>query len=340
MDPSVPRAVHRVDSRVTVPRVAMALALVAFAAVLGWGAWGRWGTSAEPGHPPVAATSPAAASGCTGAPYQPGGKDPWGGCWPAAWTAGYPHGLPGDVRPVVRLTPYDGPCDIRTDDVVIDAKLVNCAGMLVYAKNLTIRNSKVNGLVNTNSPTASVAIVDSEVDGLAVKAQAVGLSNVTLLRVDVHNNQHGVHCYGHCAVRDSYIHDQYTVGKSLGWHQNGFLTNGGSDMQVIHSTLGCVGGCTSPLTLIPDDDISRVVLDRNLVLASPDSGFCINAGSNHPAKPGDLDHITVTDNVFQRGRNGRCGLYGVVGGWVPATARNGNVWHGNTMDDGTPLMPA
>jgi hypothetical protein len=298
----------------------------------------RWSGSTGSGSSAVDARP--AAMTCSGAPNTPGGRDPWGGCWPAAWNTGYPHGLRGDVRRPVTLTPYTGPCDIREDHVVIEAKLVTCPGMLVYGRDLVIRNSKVNGLVNTNSPTASMRLEDTEVDGLTTQSQAVGVTDVTLLRVDVHNNQHGVHCYGRCVVRDSYVHDQYAAGKGLGWHQNGFITNGGTDMQVVHTTLGCRGGCTSPLTLIPDADISNVVLDRNLVLASPDSGYCINAGSDHRVKPGDLDHIVVTDNVFQKGRNGKCAVYGVVGGWDAATSRNGNVWRGNVMDDGTSLAAA
>jgi hypothetical protein len=46
--------------------------------------------------------------------------------------------------------------------------------------------------------------------------------------------------------------------------------------------------------------------------------------------------LVYTDNVWQKGANGRCGQYGQVDNW---TAGHGNRWTGNTWDDGSPLSP-
>jgi hypothetical protein len=220
--------------------------------------------------------------------------------------------------------------------VVIDAKLVDCGGMLVYGANLVIRRSTVIGFVKTNSARASVRIEDSEVDGRDDQSEAIGMSNVTVLRSNVHGNQHGVHCEINCTVIDSWLHDQYD-GKAAGWHQNAFITNGGSDQLLRHNTVQCRGGCTADVGLIPDDDISRVTVDRNLFEASPDSAYCAYGGGNSGNKPGTASAIVYTDNVFQRGPTGKCATYGPVTYFDAGAA--GNRWSGNLWGDGAFVAP-
>src|ERR671917_580631 len=45
----------------------------------------------------------------------------------------------------VTLTAYTGSCTVTADGAVIDAKTVNCAPLSIRAKNVVIRNSRVNG---------------------------------------------------------------------------------------------------------------------------------------------------------------------------------------------------
>lgn len=50
----------------------------------------------------------------------------------------------------------------------------------------------------------------------------------------------------------------------------------------------------------------------------------------------------MTSNVFQHGANGKGATYGPVYGWdppstTPGTDGYGNVWSGNTSEDGTTL---
>jgi hypothetical protein len=286
-------------------------------------------SSIRPGPPSASAhRSPGSrpAAGCSGAADTPGGADPWGGCWPGRGNTGVPAGT--------RLTVYTGPCDIRSNNVVIDAKIVTCGGMLVYGSNLTIRRSQVVGFVKTNSPSASLLIEDSEVAGENDQSEALGTHAVTVLRSDVYGDQHSVHCDDRCTVVDSWLHDQHD-GKAAGWHQNAFITNGGSDHLLRHNTLFCRGGCTADIALIPDDDITRVTIDRNLLVASPDSAYCLYGGGSSGNKPGSPDHIVVTNNVFQPGANGKCAAFGPVTYFESGAA--GDKWSGNAWADGKPV---
>lgn len=282
--------------------------------------------SGKPRSTPTASTAPRAA--CAAAPNTPGGADPWGGCWPGSGNTGVPAGT--------SLTKYTGSCDIRRDDVVIDGKIVDCGGMLVYGANLVIRRSKLVGIVKTNSDRASLRIEDSEVDGRDDQSEAIGMNNVTVLRSNVYGDQHSVHCGANCTVIDSWLHDQYD-GKAAGWHQNAFITNGGSGHLLRHNSLHCRGGCTADVALIPDDDISDVTVDRNLLVASPDAAYCAYGGGHSGNKPGSTSSIVYSDNVFQRGAKGGCATYGPVTYFD--TGAPGNRWIGNVWASGGSVAP-
>ena len=130
-------------------------------------------------------------------------------------------------------------------------------------------------------------------------------------------------------------------GESLGWHQNGFLSNGGSNYTFQHNSVYCVGGCTSDIAFIPDHNISNATVEKNLLAATSYASYCLYP-SSASSKPGTVTGMVVTDNVFQRGANGKCAVYGPVYGWdtpgnTPGTDGYGNVWSGNMWDNGQPL---
>jgi len=126
-----------------------------------------------------------------------------------------------------------------------------------------------------------------------------------------------------------------------------------------HNTLACDYkgpfvngdiGCSADLTGYPDFiAIKNNTVDGNLFVANPgnpgthDEGasFCAYAGAT-PGKPYSSDPTNATNqkftnNVFQRGWNGKCAAYGAVINFDPN--RTGNVWSGNVWDDGTPVVP-
>ena len=293
--------------------------------------------AAAPSPTPTPATAPAPApdpSSCNGAPNTPGGPDAFGGCFPGPSNTGVPA--------ATKLTTYNGNCDIRMDNVVLDSVTINCS-LLIYAKNLTIRNSVVNGYIMTNAAGASVTVQDTTVNGADNYVGVVDGDNVTVIRSNISGGEHSVHCGSNCVVRDSYLHDQWD-GTAAGWHQNGFLSNGGSNNTIVHNSVGCVGACTADIAFLLNDNQSHATVDKNLLLAAPNSAFCSYPGPVSTSKSAISGFMTWTNNVFQRGANKKCGFYGPIYDWVSQTTNPNkegyqNVWSGNKWDDGRALNP-
>lgn len=236
------------------------------------------------------------------------------------------------------LSPYAGPCTITAANTVIDAKTINCT-LLIKAKGVVVSRSTLNGNIDSDYG-GNVTITDTEVDGGTTQQPAIGYGDIAMRRVNVHGSRVSVLCGSNCDIQDSWLHGQYLKAGS-DWHVNGYVSNGGSNVIVRHNTLQCEprdnsngGGCTGPAASFGDfSPISNVVYDGNLIKATPGS-YCLYAGWD-PAKPygGTPTNVKVTNNIFERG-SGRCASYG------PATsfkAGGGNVWSGNTWDDGTTL---
>ena len=252
--------------------------------------------------------------------------------FPDAGSTGVPDG--------VALSAYAGPMTVRTAGAVIDAKRV-VGGLRITARDVVITRSEIKGTVHVE-PSGSVTITDSTVDGGTSPDSAVSQYNLTLRRVEVVGARASVGCAGNCLVEDSWLHGQYMPAGS-DWHGDGFLTNGGDDMVLRHNTLACDsrptgagGACSAAVAAYGDfEPVTNLVVEGNFFAPSP-AGFCMYAGFD-PGKPHGraAAGIVVTDNVFARGSNGRCAAYGPVTAVAP-TGR-GNVFSGNTWDDGRPL---
>lgn len=249
------------------------------------------------------------------------------------------------------LTAYAGPCSITTAGTVIDSKLVSC-DLDIRAGNVTIKNSKVNGLVTLDTDLAassgwSLTLVDSEVNGGPVQRAAVSDGNLLVLRSNVHGGETAVHCGEKaltCKVQDSYLHGQY-MPQGVDWHLGGFQSNGGTNVQLIHNFVVCDhpvndvgGGCTGDINLIPDFAVvQNFTIEGNLLGANVDGSYCTYGGEKATAPYPHANHVAYTNNVFQRGVNGKCGAYGPVTGFdVNGT---GNVWTNNTWEDGGIVLP-
>jgi hypothetical protein len=260
--------------------------------------------------------------------------------WPGPSTTG--------VRPGTQLRAYDGPCTITSTRTIsgVDATQA-CDALLIRAPDVVIRNSLLPRIDATDGGTSSVRLIDATVRGGQWVGGSIWGYNIDARRVDVTGGQHTFQCNDHCTVTDSWLHDQYNPdGESF--HNNAFISNGGTDMVVRHNTLhrtpllnSTDGGCTADLSLFGDfDPISHVTIDRNLFKANNSSiSYCLYAGWN-PGKPhGDNPtHVTVTDNVFERGSNRKCGVYGPVTAYKPGGT--GNTWSRNTWTDGGAVTPS
>ena len=265
---------------------------------------------------------------------------------------GYPDASNTGVPAGTVLSAYSGPCTITADGAVIDSKTVRCGTLDVRATNVVIKKSKINGIVTTTErSTYSFSMEDSEVDaGLAQRA-AVGSTNITILRSNIHGGQTSVTCAANCTVHDSYLHGQQLPTGS-DWHLGGFLandtgSNSRTDATLVHNTIVCDnpgtsagGGCSGDVNLFADfGPVSYVTVQDNLLGANNGISYCVYGGSTAGKQyTGGVQHIAFVNNVFQRGASKKCGYYGPVTSFDPS--RPGNRWENNTWDDGTPVESA
>jgi len=257
-------------------------------------------------------------------------------------------GFPSEVttgwtRTGAALSAYTGPCTITSANTVIDAKTISC-DVIIKTSGVKITRSQINGRIGSTSG-GSVAITDSNIDGGNQEMfPAVGQENIALLRVNVVGGQHSVQCYANCSVTDSYLHGQ--TQPADGGHVNAFISNGGSNFTLTHSTLACTvtptgtgGGCTADASIFGDfGPIKNATFDNNLFKAnSSGAGYCTQAGYNPGKNYPNSTFVVYRNNVFERGGNNKCGI------WGPVTAFNssaeGNVWTGNAWTDGGAITP-
>lgn len=278
-------------------------------------------------------------AGCTGAKHTPGGPDGAGGCWPGPLNTGVPVGTV--------LTVYTDPCTITMADTVIDSKTVNC-DLIIRASNVQIRKSKINGFITSGDDKTSgysFTVSDSEINASPNGPRAVtavGEVNFTVIRSHVYGGNRSAHCWYMCDISDSYFHgqDKDVTGQ---WHESGIRTSEGANL--VHNSIGCDApdvepdaGCSADITSYGDFGIvQNNTIDNNLLLASP-GGYCIYGGSVPSKQFPHANHIVYTNNVWQRGPNGKCGSFGPVTNFDPAEP--GNVWTNNKWDDGTVLESA
>jgi hypothetical protein len=256
---------------------------------------------------------------------------------PSSWPGPDNTGVPAGTT----LTPYTGPCEISSPRTLsgVDAT-GSCDAIVVNTKGVVIQNSAVPGVWSIyQDGGSSVTISDSDVRAGNTSTGAIWGYNITATRVDVTGGQHSFQCNDNCVVTDSWLHDQYNPdGES--YHNNAFISNGGENMVIRHNTLQCTstlnrndGGCTGDLSLFGDfGPIDNVTIDNNYLRANNSSiSYCLYAGGN-PAKPHQATNVKVTNNVFERGANRKCGVYGPVTDFDRRAT--GNVWTGNVWEGG------
>lgn len=266
----------------------------------------------------------------------PGGFVANGRTFPNSDTTGVPHGT--------TLTPYTGPCTIQTAGYVIDSKRVDC-DLRILAKDVVIKNSFIDGNVYADytDRVGSFTITDSEVHAADGPWTGIGDAWFTATRVEVTGGARSINCYAFCTVKDSYVHGQFTdySGKN---HESGIRVNTSSTL--IGNTIACDApdiapdaGCSAAITGYGDFDIvENVTVDGNLIIAGS-GGYCSYGGST-PNKPHSVgtNNIKFTNNVYQKGKSGRCGYWGAITSFDSQAP--GNVWTNNLYDDGTRVAPA
>lgn len=255
--------------------------------------------------------------------------------WPDASNTGYTGPLGA----------YTGPCTIQTAGTIVDSKDVAaaCGFLNVRAPSMLIKNSKLPGVEVNGLATASLTIQDSTVDIGQSTWSSVGGYNLTIVRSEILGGQHSVGGEHDVTVADSWLHGQWN-DPNASFHNNAFITNGGSNFTLRHNTLHCDppvnsngGGCTADVSLFGDfSQVSNVLVEHNLLKANNSSISYCAYGGHSPSKPyPNATGVQYRDNVFERGPNGKCGAYGPVTAFDPNAA--GNVWTGNIWEDGAPV---
>ncbi|WP_433532681.1 hypothetical protein ACQPYA_12005 [Micromonospora sp. CA-263727] len=303
------------------------------------------GSLPPPGSASPSAATPGASQGLGARPTTSGSASP-SAAKPSAATAltGFPGAGNTGVPNGVRLSTHSGSCTITKANTVIDKRHVRCS-LLIKAKNVVIRSSRVDGTIRLEGAGHSLRIEDSEIDGGRAYEHTVGFENLTVLRSEIRGGQTSVNCYRNCLIQDSWLHGQY-VPDGEDWHLNAFLSNGGSDIRLVHNTLACTpptnaagGGCTANASIFGDfGPNSNYTIRDNLFVASSQMSYCFYGGYDEKKQYGtQISGIVVTGNVFQRGGNGKCGFHGPATSW--ARSAPGNVWQDNVWSDGKALPP-
>ena len=275
----------------------------------------------------------------TSAPTTTAPTNPSDGDWPNAANTGVPNG--------VTLTDYTGPLRITTAGTVIRNARVN-GTLNIQAANVQIINSRIVGGVRLDSPkssSASFSITDSEVhipDNLGTGLQG---GNFKANRVEVTGGRRSMYCQYNCTIENSWVHAQ--AGDPGGQaHFSGIRME--QDTTLRHNTITCEAqrgpgtGCSAGLTGYGDfAPIQNNLIENNIFLGGGGGGstMCAYGGSSGDdgSKPygNQANNIRFIDNVFVRGASGQCGNLGSIKSFDPT--RPGNVWQGNTWDDGTPM---
>src|SRR5205823_6178278 len=137
-----------------------------------------------------------------GPPQPPAQPPPQPPAQPPAPPAGFPNAGNTGVPAGTALTAYTGPCVITANNTVIDAKVVDC-NLDIKARDVVIKRSKINGHMGTVESTPfSYTLEDSEVDAGIGAWAAVGSTNMTILRSNIHGGTTSVYCFATCEVRD------------------------------------------------------------------------------------------------------------------------------------------
>ena len=259
----------------------------------------------------------------------------------------FPNAATTGVPPGTSLTPYNGPCSIQTNNVVIDKKTINC-DLRILAQGVTITNSVINGTIYSDPDyfNGSFTLTDSEVRMPQAAATGIGDVNFVATRVEVTGGSRSINCAANCTVQDSFLHGQYTDKRGID-HESAIRMGAGSVIRHNHITCDATpvppdAGCSAALTGYGDFAVvQKNTIDNNLIDGGPygSMGYCAYGGSTagKPYSQG-VNNIKFSNNIFMRGPNGKCGIWGPITSFDPNAP--GNVWTGNLWNDGATVPSA
>ena len=245
--------------------------------------------------------------------------------FPTAATTGYPHGLPGDTRTPVTLTPYTGPTTITVPGTVIESKHITDR-LNIRAANVTIRNSLIqvtnSQAINiTNNPAYwGLKVIDTEIDGTRTDNSTGGISLIgdggyRLIRVDAHSSGDIARAnWGGVAIIDSWLHDPYCVQETC--HNDVIQTTEANCVLGTSSVDGLVAGTSDKV----EGSFCIKILGNRL-----ENPFTQTSLMLFKADQGDIHDVLVAGNLLN---GGGYGLY-----WYDHNVGTYRSTHGTVLDN-------
>lgn len=262
--------------------------------------------------------------------------------FPDASCTGYPAGT--------SFTTHTGDVTITTANTVIDSEhIIGCVD--VEAPGVTIRNSFIE--CANASPDAvfsgdgnysgtGLTIQDTEIDCKNnVGTTAVGDTNVTTLRLNIHGCENGYDIDAHIHATDNYIHDlansteshtdgmQFAIGHYVSATDHSII-NGVIDVDIIHNTIlsrgapGQPAGTTSAIISNRTPIDQKVIIQNNLLAGGAYTLYCDGGGTTNTA--------AIPDNYVVKGNHFSTIYYPTIGAYGPSSDcgdenLSGNVYH-------------
>ncbi|MFC4112817.1 hypothetical protein [Nonomuraea zeae] len=251
--------------------------------------------------------------------------------WPGPDNTGVPPGT--KLRP-------SGSMVVTKSGTVIDGLEVTGA-ITVEADDVTIRNTRVRGTkgwwgVLQREGFTGLKVEDSEIFGNGRERTQFGILNqgklITVSRVDIHTISNGI-LTQQGLVEDSYVHDPKYYAED---HTDMIMSTGppaeGTELVIRHNTVVNTLKQTGAIALFQDFGVVKnVTVERNLLAGG---GWALYAGAGVKGKS---SNIKVIDNVFSRRVWPKGGHAGPVSYWDHDG--KGNLWRGNTWEDGGTVSP-
>jgi hypothetical protein len=272
-------------------------------------------TAAAPAPAPAPKPAPSPAPAATG--------------WPSASTTGVPAGV--SLKPSGSIT-------VTTPGAVIQGLDIK-GDVYIRAANVTLKNSKVTGRVDTGDSAGKypgtliqrvevVGPYNSAADG---GFPAVGYTDLTCDGCNIRGWGKGAGLVANVTIKNSWIHDLVVHGDpgNGGSHNEAIISLGGTNFTVTGNRLdaGSAPNFSASLALYSQmETIRNVTVSNNLFNGG---GYCLYAGSTNG---NTATNAKFTNNTFGTSVFPKCGSYGPVTSY---TSGNGNVWSGNKMANGT-----
>ncbi|WP_308344501.1 hypothetical protein [Streptomyces sp. ISL-94] len=299
-----------------------------------------------PTPPATGTTAPSATTGTPGPSATTAEPSPKACASPGA--CGFPD--ESSTGPRTALEQHDtGNMSVKTNGTVI--KGWDIRGSLdVYADDVTVIDSRITSAnwwgINLRPGFRGLKVLHTTITAVPGKGPDNGGVNYAVSNMGDSSIEVGwcdISVFGNALsmgqgeLHDNYVHDIVPFRNQGGeWqHTDAVISGGGNKgrLTVRHNTLlnsvPVDKGATAALGLFADTGtVSSVVVDGNWLAGG---AYALYGGG--PGATG----IQVTDNVFSTQYHPGSGAYGPVAAWNAGGA--GNVWRGNRMTDGRPVVP-